>query len=332
MINILSKLVKVSGVSGREAEIAAVIKAMISEHCDSVKTDNLGNLIAIKHGSSETPKKIMLAAHMDEIGFITTFIEDSGLIRFGVVGGIDFNAAAYSQVVFENGLAGVMIPDQSIKAADYKFNKFYVDIGAKNKKEAERRVRIGDCFSLAPSLTRLCGGRIAGRPIDDRIGCAILIDIARRLESCADDVYFVFTSQEEVGCRGSKTAAFSIAPDYAIAFDVTSTGDMPGADPMAIKLGGGAAIKIKDSSVICDGALVGLLQSTAKAKKIPYQNEILTAGGTDTSSMQMAGTGCVAGALSVPTRYIHSGVEMIDIKDAKACSDLALALLARGFN
>lgn len=332
MLNTLSKLIKISGVSGQEGKLADFIKTLISDYCDSVEIDNLGNLIALRRGSSHNPKKVMLAAHMDEIGFITTFIEESGLIRFGTIGGINFNAAAYSEVVFENGTVGVIIPEQKVAAADYKANKFYVDIGAKNKKAAERRIKIGDCFSLSSRLTKLYGSRIAGRPFDDRIGCAVLIDIAKRLKSCPDDVYFVFTVQEEVGCRGSKTAAFAIAPDYAIAFDVTSTGDTPGAEPMAVKLGEGAAIKIKDASVISDSRLVSLMQSTAKENKIPAQNEILTAGGTDTSSMQMAGSGAVAGALSVPTRYIHSAVEMIDINDAKACADLALALLARGLD
>ncbi|NLK39354.1 MAG: M42 family metallopeptidase [Clostridiales bacterium] len=332
MLNTLKKLIKISGVSGREHNLAEFIKTLLADYCDRIERDTLGNLIAFKRGTAEKPKKVMLAAHMDEIGFMTTFIEDSGLIRFGTIGGINFNAAAYSEVVFEQGIKGVLIPDKSVAPADYKATKFYVDIGARNKKEAERRVKIGDCFSLSPSLIRLCGERIAGRPFDDRIGCAILIDIAKKLKSCPDDVYFVFTVQEEVGCRGSKTAAFTIAPDYAIAYDVTSTGDMPGADPMAIKVGEGAAIKIKDASVICDNRLVSLMQKTAKENKIPFQNEILTAGGTDTSSMQVAGNGAVAGALSVPTRYIHSGVELLDIKDAKACSALTLALLANGLD
>ncbi len=332
MIKILRKLVNVSGVSGREGGISALIKELITPFCDEIKTDNLGNLIALKKGNSKSPKRIMLAAHMDEIGFITTFIDESGFIRFGTVGGINLVAAAYSQVVFESGVRGVIFPEGGLLPADFKANKFYVDIGAKNKKEAAKKVSVGDCFSLLPSLSKLSAKRFAGRPIDDRIGCALLVDIISKVNVCADDLYFVFTVQEEVGLRGARTSAYRIMPDYALAFDVTSTGDTPGADPMAVKLGGGAAIKIKDASVICDSTLVSLLQKTAQKNKIPYQNEILSAGGTDTAAMQLAGAGCAAGALSVPTRYIHSAVETFDLADAKACSELAIALLKQGFD
>ena len=180
-------------------------------------------------------------------------------------------------------------------------------------------------------FTRLLGRRIAGRPLDDRIGCAMLIKIAEALKEtpCRDDVYFVFSVQEEVGVRGSKTATFGIMPDIGIAYDVTGTGDTIGAKPMACSVGGGAAIKIKDASVLCDRELVEALAEVAKESEIKYQYEILVAGGTDTSSMQMTGAGCRAVALSVPTRYIHSGVEMLDLADAQACIDLTVAWLTK---
>ena len=168
-----------------------------------------------------------------------------------------------------------------------------------------------------------------GRPLDDRAGCGIVLEIAKRIakEPVADDVYYVFSVQEEVGCRGSKTAAFAIAPDVSLTFDVTGTGDTAGSKPMAVKLGGGAAIKIKDSSVICDADVVDKLIRIAKEKNIKNQLEILTYGGTDTSSIQMTGAGCRAGAISIPSRYIHSGVEMIDMNDYKACIDLAIEFI-----
>ena len=328
MYQTLKELIKVQGVSGREGAVASVISEMIRPYVDELSTDALGNLIALKKGSAKDKKKHMLCAHMDEIGFIVTYIEDNGFLRVSNIGGIRFIPSAYMPVVFESGLRGVIAPEEDLeKKEDYKATKFYIDIGAKDKKDAEKRVRIGDCAVIEPSLTRLVGKRIAARPIDDRIGCAILIDIAKRLETPKDDVYLVFSVQEEVGCRGAKTAAFAISPDDALVFDVTGTGDTLGAKPMAVRLGDGAAIKVKDSSVICDTEMVQQLQALAKERKIPFQMEILTYGGTDTSSIQMSGLGAKVGALSIPTRNIHTANEIIDMRDAEACRDLALAYL-----
>ena len=328
MYQTLKELIKIHGVSGREGAVAAAIAEMIRPYVDELSTDALGNLIALKKGSGKDKKKHMLCAHMDEIGFIVTYIEDNGFLRVSTIGGIRFIPSAYLPVVFENGLRGVIAPEEDLeKKEDYQATRFYIDIGAKDKKDAERRVKIGDCAVIEPSLIRLAGARIAARPIDDRIGCAILIDVAKKLGEPKDDVYFVFSVQEEVGCRGAKTAAFAIEPDDALVFDVTGTGDVPGAKPMAIRLGGGAAIKIKDSSVICDAELVARLKALATENKIPHQMEILTYGGTDTSSIQSTRLGAKAGALSIPTRNIHTAMESIDMHDAEACRDLALAYL-----
>ncbi|MBE6661792.1 MAG: M42 family metallopeptidase [Ruminococcaceae bacterium] len=328
MYQTLKELIKVHGVSGREGAVAKAISEKIAPYVDEISTDALGNLIALKKGNGENKRKRMLCAHMDEIGFIVTYIEDNGFLRVSNIGGIRFIPSAYMPVVFENGLHGVVAPDEELaKKEDYKATNFYIDIGAKDKKDAEKRVKIGDCAVIEPSLTRLAGARVAARPVDDRIGCAILVDIAKRLEVLKDDVYFVFSVQEEVGCRGAKTAAFAIKPDDALVFDVTGTGDVPGAKPMAISLGKGAAIKVKDSSVICHAETVARLQELAREKKIPYQMEILTYGGTDTSSIQMTGVGAKVGAISIPTRNIHTATEIVDMHDVEACRDLALAYL-----
>ena len=329
MFNTLKALCLVPSVSGREEKIRSKITEMISPLVDEHFTDNLGNLIAIKRGYAKDKKKIMLCAHMDEIGFIVTFIEDDGMLRVAIVGGINLAASAFSHVVSEKGVKGILAPEDKVKAADFASDKFIVDIGAKSKKEAERRVSIGDFFVVSPSLERLMGKKVCGRPIDDRIGCAVMIDIAKKLSENPprDDIYFVFSVQEEVGCRGARPAAFTVSPDYAIIFDVTGTGDAKGALPMECSLSHGAAIKIKDNSVICSTEVVERLTESAKRRKIPHQFEILTYGGTDTSSVQMSGFGTRAGALSIPTRYIHSGVEMIDMSDAEACAALALAFI-----
>ena len=333
MLNLMKQMVAPRAISGYEKSISDKILPLIAPLTDKVWSDAMGNLIAYKKGTAPEgeAKKIMLCAHMDEIGFMVTHIDDNGFIRVTPIGGINPIAAAFSNVTFGNGVKGIMVLESGTTPADVKVDKLYVDIGAKDKKEAERKVKIGDFCGLEGGFTRLLGRRIAGRPLDDRIGCAMLIKIAEALKEtpCRDDVYFVFSVQEEVGVRGSKTATFGIMPDIGIAYDVTGTGDTIGAKPMACSVGGGAAIKIKDASVLCDRELVEALAEVAKESEIKYQYEILVAGGTDTSSMQMTGAGCRAVALSVPTRYIHSGVEMLDLADAQACIDLTVAWLTK---
>ena len=324
----LQKLCLCPSISGREDNIRGLLSEMILPFVNEARVDALGNLIAKKSGKG-AGSSIMLCAHMDEIGFLVNFIEDNGMLRVATIGGISMTASVYSEVQSESGVRGVLVPNADTKPVDLKADKLYIDIGAKSKKEAERRVSVGDFFVQKGSLTRLMGKRVAGRPLDDRVGCAVLLDIAERLskEELTSDVYYVFSVQEEVGCRGSMTAAFGISPDYALCFDVTATGDTPSSVAMACKLCGGAAVKIKDNSVICSEEVVTKLCSIAEEKKIPYQREILTFGGTDTSSMQLSGGGCLAGALSIPTRYIHSGVETCDLSDAEACSRLAVEFI-----
>ena len=328
MYSLIKKVVCCPGVSGNEKQIAALLEKEVAPFVDETYTDALGNLIAIKYGNLPDGErtKLLYCAHMDEIGFIVTFIEENGFIRFAPIGGINFVAAAFSHVVFANGEKGILVPEVGAKASEYTADKFVVDIGASSAKEAARKVKIGDCFSLAHNLSKLGANRAVGRPIDDRIGCAIMIEVAKKLaDNCPHDMYYVFSVQEEVGCRGARPAGFSIAPDIALAFDVTGTGDSQGAKPMAVKLGGGAAIKIKDGSVICSGEVVSKLQKLAKENKITAQNEILLYGGTDTSVLQAAGIGAYAGCISIPSRYIHSGVEMIDLRDVDSCTALATA-------
>lgn len=328
MLNILKNLNSTPSVSGREKAISDKILTYIAPLTDKVYEDAMGNLIAYKKGSGQDAKKIMLCAHMDEIGFMVTHIDDKGFIRVSPVGGINFISACYSYVVSENGVKGVMVPEAGTAASDIKADKVYIDIGAKDRREAEKKVRIGDFFVCEPSVTKI-GKKLCGRPMDDRIGCAIMIKMAQKLAEtdCKNDIYYCFAVQEEVGARGSKPAAFAIDPDCALAFDVTGTGDVIGAKPMECSVGGGAAIKLKDQSVICDRVVVDKLTALAKENDIKYQYEILTYGGTDTSSMQLTRGGVAAGAISIPTRYIHSNVEMIDMGDCDACVDLALAFV-----
>ncbi|MBO5939541.1 MAG: M20/M25/M40 family metallo-hydrolase [Clostridia bacterium] len=321
----LQKLCACPSVSGREERIREMLREMIAPFCDEVSVDNLGNLIAKKKGAKADGTKIMLCAHMDEIGFLVTFIEKNGLLRVAPIGGIKSVSAAFTEVISERGVAGVLVPNTKTKPEDLSTDKLYIDLGVKDQKSAERKVSVGDFFVLRGGVRRLAGRRICGRPIDDRIGCAVLLSVAERLSrtSLDGDVYYVFSAQEEVGGRGALPAAFAIRPDVSLCVDVTGTGDTPGADAMACSLGEGVAVKIKDSSLICHEEVVFELCRLAEENKIPYQREILLHGGTDASQMQLAGSGSRAGALSIPCRYIHSAVELCELGDAEACVALA---------
>ena len=330
-MKILKELMLAHGVSGREKNVADKIEEMMRPFSDSITRDALGNLICFKKGSAKNAKKLMLAGHMDEIGFIATSIDDKGYIHISSIGGIHYVSAAFSNVRFENGLTGVIVPEADF-GNNFSSDRFVIDIGAKSRKETEKLVKIGDFASTFPHLEHLSGDFYAGRPFDDRIGCAIMVRAAMAVKDCRNDTYFVFTTQEEVGCRGAKTASFAIMPDFGLAFDVTGCGDGPKSRPMAVYLGKGAAIKVKDSSVICDGGFVRFLSDLAAKKKIKAQLEILEGGGTDTCSMQVAGTGSRATAISVPTRYIHSNNETIAKSDYDACVKLTVAALESDLN
>lgn len=328
MLNTIKKFTNVFSVSGYEGKLAKVIEDEIFPYVDTVEYDAMGNLIAFKKGV-DSSKRVMIAAHMDEIGFIVTFIDDNGYIRVHNMGGINPVACAFSRVKFENGVVGIIVPEGNTPAAELNVKKLIIDIGAKNKKEAQKKIKVGDVCALENSYTRLMNNKISVKALDDRLGCAVAVEAAKKATTPQYDTYYVFTVQEEVGCRGSKPSAFAIAPTYAIAIDVTGTGDTVGASPMTVKLDGGAAIKIKDSSVICSKKVIDRLTLLAKDAKIPYQFEILEYGGTDTSSMQTAASGSYAGCVSIPTRYIHSAVETVSLADVDACIKLVAEFVSK---
>ncbi len=321
MIKLMKRYLAPFSVTGNEKPLADLIKADIAPYVDSVETDAMGNLIAFKKGE-DSSKRTMLAAHMDEIGFVVTFIDSNGFIRVAPVGGIRPFASAFCEVVFENGVKGVMSADDGTAATDFTVKRMFVDIGAKNKKEAEKKVKVGMYLSLVQRITHLANNRWAAKAFDDRVACAVLVKAAMEAKAVRHDTYYVFTVQEEVGCRGSKAAANAILPTYGIACDVTTSYDVPGASGGEVGIGKGAAIKIKDSSVICSRVIIDELTRLADVAKIKYQYEILTAGGTDTSSMQVAGEGCYAGCVSIPLRYVHTPIETLDKADLDACVQL----------
>ncbi|MBQ7793223.1 MAG: M42 family metallopeptidase [Clostridia bacterium] len=306
------------GPSGREGKISELIKSEAEKYADEVYTDALGNLIAHKKGSE---KKIMLAAHMDEIGVVVTYIDENGFLRFSNIGGVYIKRLLNRRVEFANGVIGVIDTESDNK--EMKLSKMFIDIGASTKAEAESKVSVGDMAVFVGDYIET-DSVIISKALDNRIGCAALLEVMERA-SGDNDVYFCFTAQEEVGLRGAKAVAYSVAPEYALAVDVTDTGDTPSADKMAVKLGGGAAVKVMDRSVICNADVRSLLIELAKRDGIPYQLEVMTDGGTDAGAIHTSRDGVKTGGVSIPTRYIHSPSEMASKADYNAAVKLLTA-------
>ncbi|NLM75588.1 MAG: M42 family metallopeptidase [Clostridiaceae bacterium] len=307
-------LTQTFGPSGREGKISDTIRGLMEGHVDEILSDAMGNLICVKKGSG---KKIMLAAHMDEIGVIVTYIDEKGFLRFGNIGGLPPFIILGQRVRFESGVTGVIWYEEDIdNIKNVNLGKMYIDIGAVSREEAEKLVRVGD-MAVFTADTIKQDGKIISKALDDRIGCAILIELAKQNPDTDNEIYYVFTTQEEVGLRGARTAAFGILPDMALAVDVCDTGDTPRCKPMAVKLGEGPAIKIKDRSVIAHPHIKDRLIELAEGNGIPYQLEIMKDGGTDAGSIHITAGGIPSGGVSIPTRYIHGTAEMVDMNDVE---------------
>ena len=321
-LKILEKMTQINSPSGNETEIRSFITEEIKQYCDEIYSDVMGNLIAHKKGGG---KRIMFAAHMDEIGIIATAIDEKGFIRFSSVGGLNLRNLVNLRVRFANGTEGVIGAQEEAFKDKPSLDKLYIDIGEDNKKETEKKVSIGDTASFVGGFVK-CGDKVVSKALDNRAGCAVLMAALSEIKESANDLYFVFTTQEEVGLRGAKTAAFDIQPDIAVAVDVTDTGDTPDAPTMAVELGKGAAIKVMDRSVMCDADVRIKMIETAKKNKIPYQLEIMTDGGTDAGAIHLTRAGVKTGGISVPTRYIHSPSEMASVSDIENCVKLVYEL------
>ena len=319
-MKLLEKLTQTDSVSGNEGAVRELIINEVKRYCDEVSVDAMGSVIAHKSGKG---KKIMFAAHMDEIGIVATFIDDNGFIRFSNVGGLYVKDLVYRKVRFSNGTVGVIGSEEEAFEKKPSLDKLYIDIGAKTMKEAEKYVSIGDTAAFVGGYYEQ-NGLVITKALDDRAGCYILIEAMKKLRKNKNDLYFVFTVQEEVGIRGAKTAAYAINPDYAAAIDVTDTGDTPEAPKMAVKLRKGAAIKVMDRSVLCDVDVREAMIAAAKKAKIPYQMEVLNIGGTDAGAIHLTRAGVKTGAISLPLRYMHSPAETASIDDLKACVNLVI--------
>jgi endoglucanase len=321
---LIKNLCEVFGPSGDEDLARELIKKEIEPYCDSLLTDALGNLLAFK---GKGGKKIIVDAHMDEIGIIITSIEDEGFLRFAPVGGMRAKDIINQRYRFKNNRVGVVSVEKVEDEGKIDFSKLYLDIGAKNKEEAQSLVKIGE-MAVFDRDTLFEGSRIIAKALDNRISCVVLIEALKAIKETPNELIFAFTVQEEVGLRGARTASFQVEADYGIAVDVTDTGDVPKPEvEMPVKLGEGPTIKIMDSAVIAHPKVRDKMIAVAEKNQIPYQREVLTAGGTDTGVILLTRQGIPAGAISIPCRYIHSPNEMADLEDVKRAVKLLTALL-----
>lgn len=334
MKSLIEKLVTISSPSGREHAIREVIAGEIKPYVDEMKIDPMGNLVALKKGKSG--RKLLFDGHMDEIGVVVTHVDSKGFLRVDSIGGLSPYMLLGSRLVFDTGASGVVdvegetIKDlrETMKSLDY--DHIFVDIGATDKEDAEKKAPVGTFGTYDSTFVDL-GKRLVSKSMDDRIACAIMIQVLKELEKPEDDVYFVFAVQEEVGIVGASVAAFDIMPDMAVAIDVTAGPDTPKSfKRMGFNLGGGPTIKIKDRGSISSSRVVSRLKEVAEKRDIPTQYEVLIFGGTDASGYQMTGRGIASGTVSIPCRYVHSPHEMVDYDDVLNAVRLLKALAEEG--
>jgi endoglucanase len=324
MKELIQKLVEIAGPSGYEGRVRDAIKSEVQTYATSVEVDALGNLIVSKGKKSGSGKRIMIAAHMDEIGIIATHIDKNGFVRFSNLGFLYPRNCMSAHIAFLNGARGVINGDQLDDAAKlHTLDQLFIDVGASSRENCP--VKIGDAGVFERPEIDL-GQRLVSKALDDRVGCAILIETLRRVQETPNELVFVFSVQEEVQNRGAASAAYAVDPDLGIAVDVTKVGDVP-TGKMEVSLGKGPAIKVKDAGMISDPRIVRWMVETAEKAGLPYQMEILEGGTTDARAIQLARSGVPSGCISVPTRYIHSPAEMIDLGDVEISVNLLLGLL-----
>jgi len=330
---LVKKLTEVHSPSGREQEIASVILKELEGHIDGYRIDKLGNLIVWKTGTSD--KKVLLDAHMDEIGVVVTNIDDKGFLKIERVGGVSPYTIFEKRLRFGNvigivGIEGETAEESQNNIQKMSLEKLFVDIGAKNREEAEKLCPIGT-FGTFDSYFHKQGDFMISKSMDDRIGCAIIIETLKRIKNPKNTVYGVFAIQEEVGLIGAQTAGYDINPDVAIALDVTAVGDTPkGMKRIPMALGKGACIKVKDTMSISNRYIVDKLRNIAEKHNIQYQMEVLTFGGTDAAGYQATKAGIPSATISIPTRYIHTPNEMVCESDVEATIQLTLKYCEEG--
>lgn len=336
----LEKLSNAQGVTGRENQVRELLAEMLKPVCDEIQVDRMENIIAVKKGKAGAPR-IMVAAHMDEVGLMVKNITKEGFIQFTKMGGIDDRIlAAQKVVVFTKnaaypGIVGAKPPHIQKEEERKKimaYDDLFIDVGAENREDAQKMgLAVGDPIAFDVTYTQLSRGNVLGKAFDNRAGCAAMVETMRLLKDSECTVYAVGTVQEEVGLRGSGTAAFAVDPDLALALDVTVAGDVPGVREIdtSVKLGKGPALTVYDSGVITHPKIMRWVVDTANEEKIPLQLESGLLGSTDAARISLTRQGIPAGTLSIPTRYIHSPAGIINLADLENTAKLAAAAIEK---
>ena len=325
MKELLRRLTEAFGPSGHEDEVRELVRQEVKGLADSLTVSSMGSLHAVVNPQGKT--KIMVAAHMDEIGLVVSHIDPAGFARFQMIGGLNPQTLVGHRARFANGIRAVIgIEDQEDWTKPATLADLYLDFGVSSA--ADCPVRIGDIGSFDRPFVEI-GPRLIAKAMDDRVGVTVAIETMRRLRRTPHQVQFAFTVQEEVGLRGARTSAFGLDPDVGIALDVTRTGDTPKGPKMAVELGKGPAIKVKDSNLLSDPRLVDLMVRRAEAARVPYQLEVLQGGTTDASVIQLTRSGVPSGCISIPCRYVHTPSEMVDLADVEGAVKLLSAILSR---
>ncbi len=331
---LLEKLCSLNGTSGDEGAVREFILSEISDFCDCT-VDPLGNIIARKKGKNPAKNIVMISAHMDEVGMIVTSVKSDGTLTVSSVGGVDPRAAIGRPVRVGSGMYGVIgakavhnLSDDEKKTAP-KFNALYADIGAADKAEAEKLVSLGDRVHFVSDFTALGDGFVKGKAIDDRFGCAVMIDLIK--SELPYDCVFTFVVQEEVGLRGSRTAAYTVDPAFAIVLEATTAADIPlaSAEKRCCELGKGAVVSYMDRSTIYDRELYKMSQKIAAENNIKWQTKTMVAGGNDSGAIHISRGGVRTMAISAPCRYLHSPSCVVKLSDLEDCERLAGLMLER---
>ena len=336
-IELFRRLSEAPGPSGQEDEVRSILRGEVEKLVDEVHSDTMGDLIARRKGRG---KKVMVAAHMDELALMISHIEKEGLLRFRKVGGIDDRVLLTKTVhVGRDRLPGVIgakpihLQEPREREQVIKLDNLFIDIGARSREEAEKLVKVGDYAVFTTRFERFGSGLVKGKALDDRAGCLVLLETLRALQQTPLklDLYGVFTVQEEIGTRGAAVTAYDIAPDIGFVLEGTVCSDTPGTDPhgQSTVVGAGPAISIMDAGTIADRRLVDFLVATAEENGIPYQFRRATTGGNDGARIHLAREGAPTASISVPCRYIHSPVSVCSLEDLERAARLLTAALKK---
>lgn len=338
LVDVLKKLSDANGVTGREDQVRSLMKKYLKPYVDEVREDKLGNLIGFKKGKKDAPT-VMLAAHMDEVGLMIKNIKKKGFLQFTKIGGMDDRILLAQKVIVHTdkgplpGIIGskpVHIQKEEERKKVIDADKLFIDVGAKTKEEAEKMgVQVGDTISFDTKFCRLSGNVVLGKAFDDRVGCAMLVEVLRKLPKVDCNLYVVGTIQEEVGLRGATIAAFQIMPDLGIALDASVAGDMPGVGEgeAPAKMGAGPVVTVADAGLIAHPKVLRLIIDSAKKDKIPYQLETGIRGATDAARIALSREGVPSGVVSVPARYIHSPAAILNLDDVEKAVALVVSTI-----